>query len=223
MADAAKPRKPYLLLIAAIAWCALILQTALVIKTVVAGGQSPLIGFVNTFSYFTVLTNFLVAIVCMASLLRDRSDTFLTRPSTLSAVAVYIFVVGLTYSLLLRSLWSPTGLNAVADISLHDVVPILYTLYWIFFVRKGTLRWSQPLSWLIYPLLYVIYCLVRGAHIGFYPYHFADPILLGYPKALTNTALLLIGFWLLGLLAVAIDRTVGRSRLRQHTSQTPLS
>jgi hypothetical protein len=220
MADAAKLRKPYLLLLAVIAWCALILQTALVIKTVVAGGQSPLIGIVNTFSYFTVLTNLLVSIVCTASVLRDRPGTFLTRPSTLSAVAVYIFVVGLTYSLLLRSLWSPTGLNAVADISLHDVVPILYTLYWIFFVRKGTLRWSQPLSWLIYPLLYVIYCLVRGARIGFYPYHFADPILLGYPRALANTAFLLIGFWLLGLLAVAIDRMAGR---HQHTSQTPLS
>jgi hypothetical protein len=223
MADAAKLRKPYLLLIAAIAWCALILQTGLVIKAVMADGQSPLVGIVNTFSYFTVLTNFLVATVCTASLLRDRSDIFLTRPSTHSAVAVYIFVVGLIYSLLLRSLWSPTGLNAVADIALHDVVPILYTLYWIFFVRKGTLRWSQPLSWLIYPLLYVVYCLVRGARIGFYPYHFVDPILLGYPKALTNTAFLLIGFWLLGLLAVAIDHIVGRSLLRRHTSQTPLS
>jgi hypothetical protein len=211
MAGAAKLRKPYLVLMAVLAWCALILQTGLVIKTVVANGQSPLIGVVNTFSYFTVLTNLFVAIVCTASLLRDSSDTFLTRPSTLSAVAVYIFVVGLTYSLLLRALWNPTGLNAVADISLHDVVPILFTLYWIFFVPKGTLRWSQPLYWLIYPLLYVIYCLVRGAHIGFYPYHFADPILLGYPKALTNTVFLLIGFWLLGLIVVAIDRRAGRS------------
>jgi hypothetical protein len=210
MAGTAKLRIALLGLIAVIAWCALLLQTALVVRTVVAEGKSPLIGVVNTFSYFTILTNLLVAVVCTACLRRERSGTFLTRPSTLSAVAVYIFIVGLTYSLLLRSLWNPTGLQAVADISLHDVVPILFVFFWIFFVPKGTLRWSQPLYWLIYPLLYVVYSLIRGALIGVYPYHFADPILLGYPRALTNAVFMLVGFWLLGLIVVGVDYLAGR-------------
>jgi hypothetical protein len=211
MVGIAKLTKPFLVLIAAIAWCGLALQTGLVIKNGMAEGQSPLAGVINTFSYFTILTNFLVALVCTASLFGDRPDAFLTRPSTLSAITVYIFTVGVTYSLLLRSVWSPTGLQAVADHTLHDVIPILFTLFWIFFVPKGTLHWNQPLYWLIYPVLYIAYCLVRGAFINFYPYHFADPILLGYPKALTNTAFLLIGFWLLGLIVVAIDRLAGHT------------
>lgn len=140
-----------LAVIAGLAWFALTLQTGLVVRTVVAAGQPPVTGIINTFSYFTILTNLLVAIVCTASLLHTSEDTLFTRPSNLSAVAVYIFVVGLTYSLLLRSLWNPTGLQAVADTSLHDVTPILYMLFWIFFVAKGTLHWTQPVYWLAYP------------------------------------------------------------------------
>ena len=206
----AKLKRPYLLLMAIIAWSALILQTVLAVKVVMADGRSPLIGIINTFSYFTILTNLLVAIVTTVCLVRRDRDSFLTRPSTISAVMVYIFLVGLIYSLLLRSIWNPTGLQAVADHALHDVVPVLFLLFWIFFVPKGTLRWGQPLSWLVYPLLYVSYCLIRGALTGFYPYPFVDVTLLGYPKALLNTVLLLAGFWVVGLIVVALDRRTAR-------------
>jgi hypothetical protein len=182
-------------------------------------------GVINTQSYFTILTNLLVAIVSTASALRgagssgaDIPDTFLTRTSTLSAVAVYIFIVGLTYSLLLRSIWDPTGLSLVLDVALHDITPILYVLFWFFFVPKGTLWWSAALYWLIYPVVYVLYCLARGAITGLYPYYFVDVTLLGYPKALLNTALMLLGFWMIGLIVVAIDRFVGRSRLNRTAS-----
>lgn len=221
MAPKANLKQTFLILLAVIAWLAVLLQIALAVRTVTAAGQSPLLGVVNTLSYFTILTNLIVAIVSTASALRgvsnpvDTSDTFLTRPSILSAVAVYIFVVGLTYSLLLRSIWDPTGLSAVLDVSLHDITPILYVLFWFFFVPKGTLRWSHPVYWLIYPVLYVVYCLVCGAVTGRYPYYFVDVTLLGYSKALLNTALMLIGFWIVGLVVVAIDRFRGRSRLNR--------
>jgi hypothetical protein len=62
--------------------------------------------------------------------------------------------VGVTYSLLLRSLWSPQGGQRVADILLHDLMPIMYVAYWLIFVPKGSLLWKNTLSWTIYPLLY---------------------------------------------------------------------
>lgn len=213
MATTAKLKRLCLILLATIAWLAVIVQIILAVKTGIGNGQSAIAGVVNTLSYFTILTNLLVAFVCTASVLHGESDNFLTLPSTQSAVAVYIFIVGLTYSLLLRSIWEPTGLSAVLDIALHDVTPVLYVLYWFFFVPKGTLRWSQPIYWLIYPVLYIIYCIVRGAITGLYPYYFVDVTLLGYPRALTNTVLLLLGFWAVSLIAVAMDRFVGRSRL----------
>jgi hypothetical protein len=201
-----------LVLIAVIAWLAVLVQIVSAAKGTVADGRSLILAVVNTLSYFTILTNLLVAMVTTACFLRGDADTLLTRPSTQSAVALYIFVVGLIYTLLLRATWSPTGLNAVLDTALHDVTPILYVLYWFLFVPKGTLRWSLPLYWLIYPLLYVAYCILRGAFTGIYPYHFADVTLLGYPRALVNTVLLLLGFWILGLVLVAIDQLLARSR-----------
>ena len=201
-----------LILLAVIAWFAILLQIALAVRTITAAGQSPVVGVINTLSYFTILTNLIVAIVSTASALRsdsntvDTSDTFLTRPSTMSSVAVYIFIVGLTYSLLLRSIWDPTGLSLVLDVALHDITPILYVLFWLFFVPKGTLRWSHPIYWLVYPVLYVLYSLIRGAITLRYPYYFVDVTLLGYPKALLNTALMLLGFWVVGLIVIAVDR-----------------
>jgi hypothetical protein len=224
MAPKTNLKQTFLILLALIAWLAVLLQIALAVRTVTAAGQSPFVGVINTLSYFTILTNLIVAIVSTASALRgdsntpDTPDTFLTRPSTLSAVAVYIFIVGLTYSLLLRSIWDPTGLSLVLDIALHDITPILYVLFWFFFVPKGTLRWSHPIYWLIYPVVYVLYCLARGAITGRYPYYFVDVTLLGYPKALLNTVLLLIGFWIVSLIAVAIDRFAARSRLNRTAS-----
>jgi hypothetical protein len=221
MASTTNLKQFCLVLLAVIAWLAVLLQIALAVRTVTAAGQSPLVGVVNTLSYFTILTNLIVAIVSTASALCNASnisDTFLTRPSTMSAVAVYIFIVGLTYSLLLRSIWDPTGLSLVLDVALHDITPVLYVLFWFFFVPKGTLRWSQPIYWLIYPVLYVVYSLIRGAITGRYPYYFVDVTLLGYPKALVNTVLLLIGFWIIGLIVVAIDRFAGA---RLHRTASP--
>jgi hypothetical protein len=225
VASKTKLKQSCLLLLAVVAWLAVLLQIALAVRTVTAAGQSPVVGVINTLSYFTILTNLIVAIVSTASALRsasDISDTFLTRPSTMSAVAVYIAIVGLIYSLLLRALWDPTGLSAVLDTALHDITPVLYVLFWFLFVPKGTLQWSRAARWLLYPMLYMLYCLVRGAITGLYPYHFVDVTLLGYPKALLNAALVLLGFWLLGLIVVAIDRYAGRSRLARAASQPAL-
>ncbi|NYF88862.1 Pr6Pr family membrane protein [Tunturiibacter empetritectus] len=212
MAKTGTLKQASLILIAVIAWLAVLIQIVSAAKGTVADGRSLILGVVNTLSYFTILTNLLVAMVTTACFLRGDADSLLTRPSTQSAVALYIFVVGLIYTLLLRAIWSPTGLNAVLDTALHDVTPVLYVLYWFFFVPKGTLRWNLPLLWLVYPLLYVAYCILRGALTGFYPYHFADVTILGYPRALLNTALLLLGFWILGLLLVGIDHLLGKSR-----------
>jgi len=174
---------------AVVPWLAVGLQIWLVMQTYTARGESALGAVVHTLSYFTVLTNLVVALVTTASALRGELDSFLTRPGTMTAVAVYIFVVGLVYSLFLRSIWDPTGLQLVADVALHDVVPVLYVLYW-----------------LIYPLAYFAYVLVRGEIIGKYPYWFADPTVLGYPRTFANSALLLVGFLVLGEIAVAVGR-----------------
>jgi hypothetical protein len=200
-----------------VAWMAVCAQVFLVMHTRSVNGESVVRGIVETVSYFTVLTNLMVVIVLNAAAQRaDRANDegevdadaggFLTRPETMTAVAVYIAVVGLTYSLLLRSIWNPTGLQLVVDRALHDAVPVLYVLYWLIFVPKRGLRWSQPLWWLIYPAAYCVYSLVFGMVTGKYMYWFVDPTGLGWPKVLAHLAVLFACFLLLGEIAVGVGR-----------------
>jgi hypothetical protein len=116
-------------------------------------------------------------------------------------------MVGIIYSLLLRHVWDPQGAQKLADIVLHDAMPVAYVLYWLTFWRTGTLPWSIVPLWLIYPIGYLWYCLVHGAITGWYPYHFIDAGRLGYGRVIVNAVVITAAFTLLCLIIVAIDRT----------------
>jgi len=167
----------------------------------------------NFFSYFTVLTNLLVAFV-LTVWLRSSPAGKMRLVAVQSATAVYIALVGIVYAAVLRRLWNPTGLQAVADVLLHDVVPASYIVYWLAFVEKGTLRLSMVGRWLAYPLLFLAYSLGRGAVTGWYPYPFFDATHLGYVHVLLNAAALVALFVALGSVFVAADRVLGARRRR---------
>jgi len=184
--------------IAMLGWAALVLQLYLIVELRLEQGASVLGGIVNYLSYFTILTNLLVAAATTA-IAWFPSVKFFKRPAVQAGIALYISVVGITYSLLLRHIWNPQGAQKVADVLLHDVIPALYTGYWIFKAPKVALPSSQALRWLGYPLSYCMYALVRGAATGVYPYPFIDAGRLGYPAVLANAAFLTVSCWLLGL------------------------
>ena len=83
-----------------------------------------------------------------------------------SGIAVSIGVVSLAYSLLLRHMWQPAGVQFVADELLHDVTPLLYLVWWAWLAPKRGLRWSDPLRWLAYPLAYVAFSAGQGLVSG---------------------------------------------------------
>ena len=134
----------------------------------------------------------------------------------MSGTAIYIGIVGIAYSFLLRHLWNPQGLQKLCDILLHDLVPVLYVAYWLLFVPKEALRWKDILYWLPYRLIYFCYSLIRGAAVGWYPYPFIDPSKLGYAHVLVNVAALVCVFLALSLLVVAIGRWRGRKAPSDH-------
>ena len=85
-------------------------------------------------------------------------------------------------------------------------VPLLYLLYWLFFIPKGFLQWKKPICWLLFPIFYLVYSIVRGAVTNFYPYPFIDVNQIGYGRTLINAGLMFLGFLILGLLFVSIDK-----------------
>ena len=162
--------------IALLAWFALALQLFLMIQGAGSDGGSILRATANYFSFFTILTNLLVAVGLSFQFVfsESRWGRFFLRPTVQSATAVYIAVVGITYSLLLRQLWNPQGAQKIADVLLHDGVPLTYVIFWLVFVPKAALRWGHSILWLAYPIAYMVYTLIHGLWSGWYPYYFID-------------------------------------------------
>jgi hypothetical protein len=190
-------------IMAYICWGTLILQLWLMLSTGHANGQPTAEILTNYFSFFTILNNLFAAMMFTGTALTPHGPS----PGLRTAAAVYIAVVGLGYSLLLRHVWAPQGLQKLADILLHDAIPLAYVLFWLIFFRKRTaLPWRSAFVWLIWPLVYLIYSMVRGSSTGWYPYHFLDPRLFSYQRILSTIAGFIIAFLALGLAAVSLTR-----------------
>ncbi|QAX86709.1 hypothetical protein C2E19_23935 [Pseudomonas sp. DTU12.3] len=194
---------------AVLGWAGLGIQMYLVLYYRLSSGGSLMGGLMSYFSYFTVLTNIGVATVltCAVTERETAARRWFLQPWVSSGVAVSIVVVSLGYNVLLRSLFRPEGVQIVADELLHDIMPLVYLVYWWGCVPKGTLQLRHVPLWLIYPVLYFAYALLRGHLLSAYPYWFLSVSLLGYPQVFINAGGILLGFVLIGLLLIGLDRT----------------
>ncbi|MBC9912733.1 Pr6Pr family membrane protein [Chitinophaga varians] len=160
---------------------------------------------IRFFSYFTILTNLLVAL-CNTVLWLNPGSRFFSRAGIQTALTVYILVVGIIYNAVLRWLWQPQGLQWLVDELLHSVIPVLSLLYWGLYTARRRLEWKQCWPWLLYPLFYFAYILVRGTFSGFYPYPFVEVDRIGITQALINALGIAAIFLLLSLLFISISR-----------------
>lgn len=197
-------------LISVIGWFAVFLQFYLIIENRVASVGETVIRF---FSFFTILTNILVAI-CFTTLWlkpKNKWELFFLNNKTQTAITLYIVIVGLVYNLILRFLWAPAGLQKIADEILHSVIPLLVLLFWFLFTYKKNLVFRDILPWLLYPFLYLVYILIRGHFYNFYPYPFIDVNQLGYKTVLMNSFFMVLAFLIIGILLIGISKIVSKS------------
>lgn len=129
--------------------------------------------------FFTNSTVILVGMVMTATAWRSWRSRPLLPPALYAAVLVYILVVSTTYEVLLRRLWSPHGIWFLRDALMHDAIPALTLVFWLFCAPKTSLPWSQPLIWLCYPSIYIASVIVAGRLGQGYPYPFLDLDTLG--------------------------------------------
>lgn len=194
---------------AVVTWAALILQLILVIKggrvLDETGAPAPLgTRLIRFISYFTVLSNLLVAVTTTTLALDQNRFPRWWRVIRLNAV-VCIAVTGVVHWFLLRPLLDLTGGDALADKLLHVVVPLLAVIGWVAFGPRG--RVDSSLLWpsLIFPIGWLAYTLVRGAIVDWYPYPFLDVRLHGYPGALAACAGVAVLLLALTWLAIRAD------------------
>lgn len=149
---------------------------------------------IQFFSYFTIQSNLLVA-CCFSSIASGgKLGPFFSRPTLLSATVVYITVVGAIYHVILSNLWHFTGFSSWVNQGLHSLNPLYFILFWAFFVPKAAVKWRHVWIWLIYPLAYAGFILIRGDFSGFYPYPFINVSELGWSKILGNIAWIFLLF-----------------------------
>lgn len=196
-------KKLWEIIIAITAWTAILFQAYLTTGS-----------FGNLFSYFTILTNSLIAISITAILFLSQKSIglFCKKPSVQTAIALYIFIVALVYNTVLRGLLTLHGWNLFVDTLLHVIVPIQYIIYWFIFTQKGTLAYKQGLNWLYFPFAYLLYSLIRGAYYGWYPYPFLNVQELGYTKVIINSVILIAVFLISGFALIGLDNMLGRRK-----------
>lgn len=195
-------------LLALVAWSGILLQGYLTLHSAVENGKGIGGGLVIYLGYFTILTNLIVCAALTAPLLAPASawGKLFSRPDVMAAVTTSIVFVGISYHLLLRNVWNPQGLHLVANDLLHYITPIGVLIYWWLAAPKAALRWAQPFWWGLYPTVYLVYALIRGAIINSYPYGFIDAGKLGYERTFINGIGLLIAFFAVGLVLLALSR-----------------
>lgn len=83
---------------------------------------------------------------------------------------------------------------------------------WIWTPVDKKLDYKKAVKWLIFPILFVPYTLIRGEIVGWYPYFFLDPNKVGYLGVLGYFIIILVGAYILSILLVKI----ANSRIRKN-------
>lgn len=198
----------------AIGLIGLVLQACITIPASMEAGRSFLGSIVFLFSFFTILTN-IGAVLVHVSLLSPSGYAWFPAfaGSRLRAgVAVAISLVFIVYATVLARLWQPQGLFLLCDVLLHYVTPVLFVLWWLIAGADGSTRWRDISWWMVYPLAYLAYVLLRAPIAGEVPYPFLDVEKNGAASvavsALATTGLFLV----LCVIAVFADHRVARLR-----------
>ncbi len=191
-----------------LAWLAVAFQFYVHVPGHIEFTKTTMGSIVQILSYFTILTNLVVALAYSFILLmpNTKPGNFFSQTSTLTGIAVYTSVIGFIYELLLRDRWDIDGLMKLTDILLHTINPLLFLIFWFVFVPKQQLRWRLAIYWLLYPLVYLIYILIRGEMFDVYPYHFINVTTLGYSKVIINCFWVLLAFLSFSGIFLSINR-----------------
>lgn len=189
-------------------WFALILQFSISTEKYITEGRTFTGAVIQILSFYTIQTNLLIAIAMTAILIKPLSawGRLFSSVSVQTSIAVYITIVGLIYALILKGVWKPQGLFKLTDILLHTASPIMYVLFWLFFVLKERIKWQQVFLWAIFPFVYLIYSLIRGSITGDYPYGFIDASKISYQQIAVNSLMVLVAFLFISAIFIMISR-----------------
>lgn len=198
-------QKVYLKFTSCICWLTLILQLILIIENRVVAVPETIIRY---FSYFTIQSNILIALSFTAFGWESNSqlNRFFTNKNTTTAIAVYITIVALVYNTVLRFIMKLEGLQLIVDTMLPVIIPLVFVIFWYLNINNSHAKWRNTFYWLFFPLIYLLYTIVRGSLVAFYPYPIMDVGKFGLKIVLINCFFIAIAFLIFSLLYVFISK-----------------
>jgi len=214
--------RPLFAVNAVVAWAAVLAQVIISVSGMYPSTNTnpglygdPDQGFIgrliDILSYFTILSNVVVAVVMTLLWRNPRRTHWFFRALRLDSLMM-ITITCIVYNVLLRSTTVNVGLNVYTDLLLHQVVPALTVLVWLLVGPRRQFGLRDLLPALLVPLAWAGYALARGAVIGAYPYDIINVTKYGYGSVLLTLAAI-IGFGIvIGVIAVGVERLLSRRR-----------
>ncbi|MGW7822724.1 Pr6Pr family membrane protein [Streptomyces puniciscabiei] len=176
----------------------------------------------RTLSYFSVQTGILLAVVMLLSASRAWRARRPLPAAVTGATLLYALISALVYHLLLAHTTPPFSMTGATTAParwhgqwaalqiLHTVTPVAALLDWLLLTPAARLHLRRTAAWLLYPLAYLAFYLLRGAFLAptnpsRYLYPFLDAAAHGYRSTLANALLLGLAMYALAVLLVALD------------------
>ena len=174
--------------------------------------QNNALNIVNYFSYFTNISNVLAGLVLIVSAIYLAKSRKASQVDDLirGGVTLYMAVTGVVYVTLLVN--EDLGLLMPwVNMVLHIVMPLAIFADWLYQPPRTKLRLKQIAYWLVFPFIFLVYTLVRGAAINWYPYPFLNPDKVGgYGGVGLYCIVVLVAFFVLGWLLVKLSQKFRR-------------
>ena len=171
-----KPTRLTAALFAVLRLAMVVLVVVAIVATLLDTASRATINPFNFFGYFTMQSNIITALILLLAALA----TIRRRPQTpllvlaRACATTYIVIVGIVYNALLAGLEGGVSLQW-ANWVLHVAFPIYAALDWILFGDHLTVPWRKFWIVLIFPVVWIIVVIIRGATDGWVPYPFLDP------------------------------------------------
>jgi len=171
------------------------------------------LNIVNFLSYFTNLSNILAGVIFIFSglYLAQSRNPNAKDDIIRGAATLYMAVTGLVYITLLSG--EDLGLLMPwVNFVTHILAPIVIVSDWLYQPPRTKLVTKQISWWLIFPAGYLVYTLIRGSIVGWYPYPFLNPATVGgYGGVALYCLAILTAFFVLSWLLMKLGRTLKRN------------
>ena len=140
---------------------------------------------VNYFAYFTQQSNMANVVVLAVSgvlSLRGRPEGR-AFAAVHALVTTYVVVSGIVYGIILvESLSNDFAIGVPWSTQvLHFWIPGFLVVDWVLAPGRTRVSWAMLSVVLVFPVVWGVATIVRGADVGWYPYFFLDPAQVRWP------------------------------------------